>query len=78
MRSTLFSATKTELNVVWQSVAFNHCRVTVQRLFSKFSQIAWNVHRYVNDSHRRSRDLNHCRVTDSTVKTPLGAPEKEV
>ena len=34
-------------NVVWQSadgrVTSDHCRVTVQRLFSKFSQIAWNV-----------------------------------
>ena len=34
-------------NVVWQSaegrVTSDHCLVTVQRLFSKFSQIAWNV-----------------------------------
>ena len=33
--------------IVWQSadgrVTSNHCRVTVQRLSSKFSQIAWNV-----------------------------------
>ena len=28
----------------------NHCRVTVQRLFSKFSQIAWNVQKTLFDS----------------------------
>ena len=90
-------------NVVWQSadgrVTSDHCRVTVQRLFSKFSQIAWNVQKTLFDSRptvawppttvawpfsdffqnfpksletskkrcltvgRRSRDLNHCRVT---------------
>ena len=41
-------------NVVWQSadgrVTSDHCRVTVQRLFSKFSQIAWNVQRTLFDS----------------------------
>ena len=41
-------------NVVWQSadgrVTFDHCRVTVQRLFSKFSQIAWNVQKTLLDS----------------------------
>ena len=41
-------------NVVWQSadgrVTSNHCRVTVQRLFSKFSQIAWNVQKTLFDS----------------------------
>ena len=43
-------------NVVWisrRSRDLNHCRVTVQRLFSKFSQIAWNDVVW----HRRSRDL---------------------
>ena len=89
--------------VVWQSadsrVTSDHCRVTVQRLFSKFSQIARNVQKTLFDSRptvawptttvawpfsdffqkfsllletsknrcltvgRRSRDLNHCRVT---------------
>ena len=52
-------------NVVWQSadgrVTSDHCRVTVQRLFSKFSQIAWNVQKTLFDSRptvgRRSRDL---------------------
>ena len=38
---------KRRKNVVWQSadgrVTSDHCRVTVQRLFSKFSQIARNV-----------------------------------
>ena len=41
-------------NVVWQSadgrVTSDHCRVTVQRLFSKFSQIAWNVEKTLFDS----------------------------
>ena len=41
-------------NVVWQSadgrVISDHCRVTVQRLFSKFSQIAWNVQKTLFDS----------------------------
>ena len=41
-------------NVVWQSadgrVTSDHCRVTVQRLFSKCSQIAWNVQKTLFDS----------------------------
>ena len=41
-------------NVVWQSadgrVTSDHCRVTVQRLSSKFSQIAWNVQKTLFDS----------------------------
>ena len=41
-------------NVVWQSadgrVTSDHCRVTVQRLFSKFFQIAWNVQKTLFDS----------------------------
>ena len=41
-------------NVVWQSadgrVTSDHCRVTVQRLFSKFSLIAWNVQKTLFDS----------------------------
>ena len=40
--------------VVWQSadsrVTSDHCRVTVQRLFSKFSQIARNVQKTLFDS----------------------------
>ena len=40
--------------VVWQStdgrVTSDHCRVTVQRLFSKFSQIAWSVEKTLFDS----------------------------
>ena len=40
--------------IVWQSadsrVTSDHCRVTVQRLFSKFSQIAWNVQKTLFDS----------------------------
>ena len=41
-------------NVVWQSVdgcvTSNHCRVTVERLFSKFFLIAWNVVKTLFDS----------------------------
>ena len=40
--------------VVWQStdgrVTSDHCHVTVQRLFSKFSQIAWSVEKTLFDS----------------------------
>ena len=40
--------------VSWESadsrVTSDHCRVTVQRLFSKFSQIAWNVQKTLFDS----------------------------
>ena len=45
---------ETSKNVVWQSadgrVTSDHCRGTVQRLFSKFSQIAWNVQKTLFDS----------------------------
>ena len=48
-------------NVVWQSadgrVTSNHCRVTVQRLFSKKFLIAWNVQKRCLTVGRRSRDL---------------------
>ena len=41
-------------NVVWQSadgrVTSDHCRVTVQRLFSEFVLIAWNVEKTLFDS----------------------------
>ena len=41
-------------NVVWQSadgrVTSDHCRVTVQRLFSNFFLIAWNVQKTLFDS----------------------------
>ena len=55
-------------NVVWQSadgrVTSDHCRVTVQRLFSKFSQIAWNVNKYVVWQSADGRlTSDHCRVT---------------
>ena len=42
-------------NVVWQSadgrVTSDHCRVTVQWLFSKTFQIVWNVQKTLFDSH---------------------------
>ena len=45
---------ETSKNVVWQSadgrVTSDHCRVTVKRLFSKFSRIAWNVEKPLFDS----------------------------
>ena len=55
-------------NVVWQSVdgrvTSDHCRVTVQRLFSKFSQIAWNVQKNVVWQSADGRvTSDHCRVT---------------
>ena len=44
-------------NVVWQSadgrVTSDHCRVTVQRLFSKKILIAWNVQKTLFDSRPR-------------------------
>ena len=52
---------ETSKYVVWQSadgrVTSDHCLVTVQRLFSKFSQIAWNVQIRCLTVGRRSRDL---------------------
>ena len=45
---------ETSKNVVWQSadgpVTSDHCRVTVQWLFSKFFLIAWNVQKTLFDS----------------------------
>ena len=47
-------ALKRPRNVVWQSsdgrVTSDHCRVTVQRLFSKTFIIAWNVQKTLFDS----------------------------
>ena len=41
-------------NVVWQSadgrVTSDHCRETIQRHFSKFSKITWNVQKSLFDS----------------------------
>ena len=49
-----FNCLKRRKIVVWQSadsrVTSDHCRVTVQRLFSKFSQIARNVQKTLFDS----------------------------
>ena len=48
-------------NGVWQStdgrVTSDHCRVTVQQLFSKYLWIAWNVEKRCLTVGRRSRDL---------------------
>ena len=48
-------------NVVWQSadgrVTSDHCRVTVQWLFSKNFLIAWNVQKTLFEVGRLSRDL---------------------
>ena len=45
---------ETCINVVWQSadgrVTSDHCRVTVQRLFSKCYRFAWNVEKTLFDS----------------------------
>ena len=52
---------ETSKNVVWQStdgrVTSDHCRVTVQWLFSKNFLIAWNVQKRCLTVGRRSRDL---------------------
>ena len=59
---------KRRKNVVWQSandrVNSHHCRVTVQRLFSKFHRIAWNVVKNVVWQSANGRETSdHCRVT---------------
>ena len=50
----LSNCLKRRKNVFWQPadgrVTSDHCRVTVQRLFSKFSKIAWNVQKTLFDS----------------------------
>ena len=57
---------KRRKNVVWQSadgrVTSDHCRVTVQWLLEKIL-IAWNIQKRCLTVARRSRDLNHRRVT---------------
>ena len=47
---SLETSKKRCLTVGRRSRNLNHCRVTVQRLFSKFSQIAWNVQKTLFDS----------------------------
>ena len=53
------------LTVGRRSRDLNHCRVTVQRLFSKFSQIAWKSDQknVVWQSADRRVTSDHCRVT---------------
>ena len=50
----ILNCLKRRKNVVWQSadgrVTSDHCRVTVQWLFSKFFLIAWNVQKTLFDS----------------------------
>ena len=52
---------KRQTKVVWQSadghMTSEHCRVTVQRLFTKNFLIAWNVQKRCLTVGRRSRDL---------------------
>ena len=62
---------ETSKNVVWQSadgrVTSDHCRVTVQSTFFKnFSLLETSQKTLCLTVGRRSRDLNHCRVTFST------------
>ena len=70
-------------NVVWQSadgrVTSDHCRVTVQRLFSKFSQIAWNVQKTLFDSRptvawpqplSRDRSATFFKIFPNRLKRP--------
>ena len=70
-------------NVVWQSsdgrVTSDHCRVTVQRFFSKFSQIAWNVQKTLFDSRptvawpqplSRDRSATFFKFVSNCLKRP--------
>ena len=55
------NCSKLSKNVVWQSadgrMNSDYCRMTEQRLFSKFFLIAWNVWKRCLTVGRRSRDL---------------------
>ena len=70
-------------NVVWQSadgrVTSDHCRVTVQQFFSKFSQIAWNVQKTLFDSQptvawpqplSRDRSATFFKIFPNRLKRP--------
>ena len=70
-------------NIVWQSadgrVTSDHCRVTVQRLFSKFSQIAWNFQKTLFDSRptvawpqplSRDRSATFFKIFPNRLKRP--------
>ena len=57
----------------------DHCRVTVQRLFSKFSQIAWNVQKTLFDSRptvawpqplSRDRSATFFKIFPNRLKRP--------
>ena len=70
-------------NDVWQSadgrVTSDHCRVTVQRLFSKFFLIAWNVQKTLFDSRptvawpqplSRDRSATFIEIFPNRLKRP--------
>ena len=70
-------------NVVWQSadgrVTSDHCRVTVQRLFSNFFLIAWNVQKTLFDSRptvawpqplSRDRSATFFKIFPNRLKRP--------
>ena len=74
---------ETSKNVVWQSadgrVTSDHSRVTVQGLFSKFSQIAWNVKKTLFDSRPtvtwpqplwRDRSATFFKIFPNRLKRP--------
>ena len=74
---------ETSKNVVWQSadgrVTSDHCRVTVQRLISKISQIAWNVQKTLFDSRptvawpqplSRDRSATLFKISPNCFKRP--------
>ena len=74
---------KTSKNDVWQSadgrVTSDHCRVTVQRLFSKFFLIAWNVQKTLIDSRptvawpqplSRDRSATFIKIFPNRLKRP--------
>ena len=73
----------TSKNVVWQSsdgrVTSDHCRVTVQRLFSKFFLMAWNVQKTLFDSRptvawpqplSRDRSATFFKICPNRLKRP--------
>ena len=74
---------KRRKNVVWQSadgrVTSDHCRVTVQRLFSNFFLIAWNVQKTLFDSRptvawpqplSRDRSATFFKIFPNRLKRP--------
>ena len=76
---SLETSKKRCLTVGRRSRDLDHCRVTVQRLFSKFSQIAWNVQKTLFDSRptvawpqplSRDRSATFFKIFPNRLKRP--------